>query len=145
MRMPTNWLEWLGVVGSIATIISFGMYLFELLKRKKHETLMLGFLHGVKPLVETMSVQPATTGADWEPLLRQVNDMLARLQPPPNKIRVLIALVCILWVVTIGLYLIARATSGNEMILFSILTALFFLVAAMSSIGTLISWGEGNR
>jgi hypothetical protein len=145
MRMPTNWLEWLGVVGSILTIISFGLYLFELIKRKKHETMMLGFLHGVKPLVEAMSARPATTGADWEPLLRQLNDMLARLQPPQNKIRVAVTLVCILWVVTAGFYLIAREASGNEMVLFYILSLLFFFVAGVSSLGTFISWSEGNR
>jgi hypothetical protein len=78
MRMPATWLEWLGVVSSILTIIWFGLYLRERCKRKNHDTLMVGFLHGMKPLVESMS----TTGAVWHHLLSQINDMLARLQPP---------------------------------------------------------------
>jgi hypothetical protein len=49
--------------------------------RKEQDTLMLGFLHGIKPLVEAMSVHPATMGNDWRPLLPQINNMLARLQP----------------------------------------------------------------
>jgi hypothetical protein len=143
--MPTNWLEWLGVVGSVMTIISFGLYLFELFKRNKHETMMLGFLHGIKPLAETMSIRPATTGADWEPLMRQINDMLARLQPPPNKMRVMISLVCILWAVTIGFYLIAREAGGNEMTLFNVLSAIFFFVSALSSFGAFMSWAIDDR
>ena len=80
MRMPTNWLECLGVVSGILTIISFCLYWFERCKRKIHDTLMLGFLHGLKTLVESMSKRPTTTGADWQPLPRQMDDMLERLQ-----------------------------------------------------------------
>jgi hypothetical protein len=65
MRMPASWLEWLGVVSSILTIIWFGLYLRERCKRKNHNTLMVEFRHGMKPLVESMS----TTGAVWQHLL----------------------------------------------------------------------------
>ena len=145
MRMPENWLEWLGVVGSILTIISFGLYLFELFKRKKHDTLMLGFIHGVKPLVEVMAARPATTGADWQPLLQQINNMLARLQPPPSKVRVMVILVCILWIVTAAFYFVGRETSGDEMIFFRLLTAFFFIVALVSSLGTFIFWTDHHN
>jgi len=145
MRMPENWLEWLGVIGSVLTIISFGLYFIELLKRKKHETLMLGFLHGVKPLVEVMSARPTTTGADWEPLLRQVNDMLSRLQPRPNRMGVIVFLVCLLWATTVGFYIIARGANGNEAVVFDLLSVGFFIVAAISSLGAFITWADGDK
>jgi hypothetical protein len=81
MTMPANWLEWLGVVSSILTVISFCLYFRERSRRTKHDTLMIGFLHGIKAQVESNSNRQSTTGADWQPLLPQINDMLARLQP----------------------------------------------------------------
>jgi hypothetical protein len=80
MRLPENWLEWLGVIGSGLTIISFALYLIERRKLKNHDTLILGFLHGLKS-------RDTITTADWQPLREQINDMLARLQPskPRNQ------------------------------------------------------------
>ena len=46
--------------------------------RKINDALMVGFLHGVKALLEIISKQPT----NWQPLLQQINYMLARLQPP---------------------------------------------------------------
>jgi magnesium-transporting ATPase (P-type) len=45
--MPKNWMEWLGVIGSTTTIIAFVMYRCEHIKRKHHDTLMLGWLSSV--------------------------------------------------------------------------------------------------
>jgi hypothetical protein len=81
MRMPANWIEWLAVVSSVATIVSLVLYFRERGKREFHDTLMLGFLHGVKPLVES-HIAP---GTEWQALLAQVNDMLSRLQPPKPR------------------------------------------------------------
>src|SRR2546427_9866 len=85
MRMPANWIEWLAIVSSLATIVSLGLaivslvlYLRERRKREFHDTLTLGFLHGVKPLVESHT----KPGTEWQALLDQINDMLSRLQPP---------------------------------------------------------------
>jgi len=36
---------------------------------------MVGFLHGAKSLVEAMSKRDTSTGADWQPLLVQINTM----------------------------------------------------------------------
>jgi hypothetical protein len=80
--MFTNFFDW--VVRAIA-IVTFILFLWELWKRKNQETLMLGFLHGAKSLVEGMSERATSTGADWQPLLLQINDTLARLQPPKKK------------------------------------------------------------
>jgi hypothetical protein len=74
--MPNNWMEWLGVIGSITTIIAFLMYLRERSERKDHDTLMVGFLHGIKPLMESTTQQQ---------VVQQINDMLSRLQPPKGR------------------------------------------------------------
>jgi hypothetical protein len=76
--MCRNLFDWL--VGAVA-IVTFILYLWELWKRTNQAKLMIGFLHGAKSLVETMSNRPSSTGADWQPLLTQINDMLTRLQP----------------------------------------------------------------
>jgi hypothetical protein len=80
--MPGNWLEWLGAVASVLTIVSFVLYLRERYMRKLHDTLMLGFLHEVKPLFESLSKRDTTTGTDWQSVIDQINNMLSRLQPP---------------------------------------------------------------
>jgi len=74
--VPTNWMEWLGVIGSITTIIAFVMYLRERSKRRNHDTLMVGFLHGIKPLMESIGQKQ---------VVQQINDMLSRLQPPKGR------------------------------------------------------------
>lgn len=145
MRMPANWLEWLGVIGSVLTIISFGLYLLEHHRRTKRDSLMLGFLHGVKSHVESEAKRPTTTGDDWQPLLQQVNDMLGRLEHShTSRTPVMVVLVCILWLVTLGFYFASREMSGNQSILFGVLTAVFFIVASVSSIGAFGFWMEGQ-
>lgn len=74
--MPKTWMEWLGVIGSITTIVAFLMYLRERYKRRDHDMLMVGFLHGIKPIIEVAGLQQA---------VQQINDMLSRLQPPKSK------------------------------------------------------------
>jgi len=83
--MPKNLLEWLGVISSILTIVTFAFYVYERCKRKLHDTLMLGFLHGIKVWIEATSSRPTILGSELAPLLKQVNDMLPRLQPPKKK------------------------------------------------------------
>ena len=80
--MCTNLFDWLV---RIIAIVSFILYLWELWKRTNQGKLMLGFLHGAKSLVEAMSKRATSTGADWQPLLEQIDDMLNRLQPPKKK------------------------------------------------------------
>jgi hypothetical protein len=80
--MVANLFDWLV---RVVAIVSFILYLWELCKRKNQDARMLYFLHGAKSLVETMSRRATSTGADWQPLLTQINDMLARLQPPKKQ------------------------------------------------------------
>jgi hypothetical protein len=79
-------------VAGIAAIVSLILYLRERHERKhqdkrmkQQDERMLYFLHGAKSLVEAMSKRATSTGADWQPLLSQINDMLARLQQPKKK------------------------------------------------------------
>jgi hypothetical protein len=65
-------------IDSVTTIIAFSLYLKERRKRREHDTLMLGFLHGIKPMVEGAAQQDNA----WQKLVEQINDMLSRLQPP---------------------------------------------------------------
>ncbi len=85
LRMPATWLEWLGVIASVLTIIWFCLYLVERrlylkerCKRKLHDTLVLGFLHGLKS-------RDTIASADWQPLREQIDDILTRLQPPEQR------------------------------------------------------------
>ena len=80
--MCANLFDWLV---RVIAIVSFILYLWELWKRTNQSKLMLGFLHGAKSLVEAMSKRDTSTGADWQPLLEQIDDMLNRLQPPEKK------------------------------------------------------------
>lgn len=77
-KTPAGWMEWLGVVGSVATIISLALYLRERRKRRDQETMMLGFLHGIKAAVEGVAQHAPTL----RPVVVQINDMLSRLQSP---------------------------------------------------------------
>jgi hypothetical protein len=80
--MCANLFDWLV---RVIAIVSFALYLWELWKRTNQGKLMLGFLRGAKSLVEAMSKRDTSTGADWQPLLEQIDDMLNRLQPPKKK------------------------------------------------------------
>jgi hypothetical protein len=71
-------IDCIAAVGSIASVIAFLMYLHERRKRREHGILMLGFLHGIKPMVEGA----AQRNSAWHEFIQQINDMLSRLQPP---------------------------------------------------------------
>ena len=68
-----NCWELLGVAGSILTIIWFGLWLVERCKRQNHDTLMVGFLHGIKPMVEGAAQRDSA----WKKFVEQINDMLS--------------------------------------------------------------------
>jgi hypothetical protein len=74
---------WQIIVDCIA-VISFLMYLRERRKRRDQDILLLGFLHGIKPVIEGA----AEGVSPWKKLVEQINDMLARLQPPKRARRV---------------------------------------------------------
>jgi hypothetical protein len=76
MRMPSNWVEWLAVISSVLAII-------EHYRRSKHDKLIVGFLHGLKPMVAILRDRDTTT--KWQYVLDQINNMLSRLEPHPVK------------------------------------------------------------
>jgi len=76
-------VDCIAVVGSIASVVAFLMYLHERRKRRDHNILMLGFLHGIKPMVEGA----AQRDSEWEGFVQQINDMLSRLQAPKGRPR----------------------------------------------------------
>jgi hypothetical protein len=78
MRMPSNWVEWLAVISSLLAII-------EHYRRSKHDKLIVGFLHGLKPLVASLRDRDTTTGTNWQAVLDQINNMLSRLEPHPFR------------------------------------------------------------
>ena len=78
-KMCANLFDWL--VRFIA-IVSFILYLWQLWKRTNQGKLMVGFLLGIKS-------RDTITSADWPHLARQIDDMLAHLQPPKRNRRAL--------------------------------------------------------
>jgi hypothetical protein len=70
-----NWMEWLGAIGSITTIIGFVMYLRERGKRKNHDA------NGrISPRHQALMER-----VGQHQVVQQINDMLSRLQPPKGK------------------------------------------------------------
>jgi hypothetical protein len=74
-------VDCIAVVGSIVSIIAFLMYLHERRKRRDNENVVLGFLHGIKPMVEGAAQRDSA----WNGFIRQINDILSRLQPPKGR------------------------------------------------------------
>lgn len=72
----------LSLVAEIIAVISIVGHIVVYVKHKTLENVMLGFLHGMKPNIESASNGHAVPAATWKGVLDQVNDMLARLQPP---------------------------------------------------------------
>jgi hypothetical protein len=66
-------LKWFGAIASIATLVSLVLYLSEKHKRRNDSSMTIGFLHGIKPSIHESSI------------LEQINDMIARLNPPKSK------------------------------------------------------------
>jgi cytochrome c oxidase assembly factor CtaG len=75
-------MKYFDIICGSLTILSFVLYLFEFSKRRKQGSMMNMFLHGMKPLVVGMA---AGGNPIWQEQLRQLNDMLERLQPPKKK------------------------------------------------------------
>jgi hypothetical protein len=74
----------LGTVAEVVAVISIIGHFCVYWKHKTEEKIMLGFLHGLKPLIESASKGNAMLPGAWAGAVQQINDMLARLQPPRN-------------------------------------------------------------
>jgi hypothetical protein len=78
--LPKPVLEWLGAVGSVTTIVAFLLYLRERFTRRSHDEFMLGFLHGIKPVVEAAAQPNATVHSLMQSVIPQINDTMSRLK-----------------------------------------------------------------
>ena len=72
--------EILTIAGSIASIICLGWAIWERHKRKTHESMTFGFLRGVKTLAEGNANNAGDSSAGWKSLIKQIDDINARLQ-----------------------------------------------------------------
>jgi hypothetical protein len=59
-----------------------------------------------------------------------------------SRLPVMVPVLCILWLITTGFYFVARQATGNEAVLFAILTVGGFLVSSLWSGGTFAIWME---
>jgi hypothetical protein len=76
----------LGNVAEVVAVISIIAHFYQHFKHKTEEKIMLGFLHGLKPLVESSAADQPIPAQAWAGAVNQINDMLSRLQPPRKKI-----------------------------------------------------------
>jgi hypothetical protein len=74
-------VDFFAVIGTVTAVITLGMYLRERRKSRDQDILMLGFLHGIKPMIEGASQRDSA----WKGFVQQINDMLSRFQPPKSS------------------------------------------------------------
>ncbi len=72
----------LGNLAEVVALISIIGHFYQHFKHKTEEKVMLGFLHGLKPLVESAAADKPIPSNAWAGEVKQIDDMLARLQPP---------------------------------------------------------------
>jgi hypothetical protein len=75
----------LGILAEVVAVISIIGHFYQYFKHKSQEKILLGFLHGLKPLVESAAAGHPIAAHTWAGQLEQIHDMLARLQPPGKK------------------------------------------------------------
>jgi len=79
------WGDLAKVVAAVAAIASVGYGLYQSNKRKSNDAILLGFLHGLKPSIQSAARGDAVSPTHWQSVLDQIHDMMARLQPPKNR------------------------------------------------------------
>ena len=72
----------IGVIAEIFAVVSIIGHFIQHFLHKSQEKVLLGFLHGLKPLIESAAQGAVVPAATWAAQIPQINDMLARLQPP---------------------------------------------------------------
>jgi hypothetical protein len=70
----------LGIFGSIASIVGLGYGFWEWHKRKAQDSMVFGFLRGVKALAEGNANNTGDTTVSWRSLIKQIDDINQRLQ-----------------------------------------------------------------
>ncbi len=72
----------LGIIAEGVAVLSIIGHVYQYFKHKTEEKIMLGFLHALKPIVESASKGDTIPSSVWGGEVGQINDMLALLQPP---------------------------------------------------------------
>lgn len=72
----------LGTIAEVVAVVSIIGHFIQYSRHNTQEKIMLGFLHGLKPTVESASNGHAIPLDTWTRMVSQINDMLARLQRP---------------------------------------------------------------
>jgi hypothetical protein len=147
ITMPSNWLEWLGVIASVLTIVSFGLYLFEKSRRVKEVSMTAGFLHGLQSQAVANSARETTTGDEWRVLKGQLDGMLDRLHPPskPSTVsRTMLIITVIVWIAVLIFYIISVESTGDVSTTFGTLSGVFLGFACLFSIITFFRWMHEN-
>lgn len=73
------------LAAEVVAVISIIGHFYQHFKHKTQEKIMLGFLHGLKPLVESAAAGHPIPAHAWTGAVNQINEMLSRLQPPRKK------------------------------------------------------------
>jgi hypothetical protein len=79
----------LAAVAAIASLI-YGYYQpdkrqSESRERQNHDNILLGFLHGLKPSIQSARRGENVSPMFWRDTLDQIHDMMERLQPPKSS------------------------------------------------------------
>jgi hypothetical protein len=72
----------LGEVAEVIAVISIIGHFLQYRYHKSQEKVLLGFLHALKPPVESAAAGHVIPSDTWARMKDQINDMLERLQPP---------------------------------------------------------------
>ena len=59
--MPNDWWTWLGIISSVATIISLAAYVRERIRRQRQSDLFIGFLTALRAQAKAMG----QAGEEW--------------------------------------------------------------------------------
>jgi hypothetical protein len=70
------------IVSAVVAVISLVIAIYQFRKRKTQDDTLNGFLHGIKPTIESAGRGESISPALWQAMLTQIHDMMERLQPP---------------------------------------------------------------
>ncbi len=78
MEIFTLFAEALAIISIIGHVVVYFIHRTE-------ERTLLGYLHGIRPLLMSAAAGEAVGPTAWNDAVEQVNDMMQRLQPPAKK------------------------------------------------------------
>jgi hypothetical protein len=76
------WGDLSKLVAGIATLVGVIYGVYQQRMRKNHDAILLGFLHGLKPSIQSAARGEIVAPKLWNDILDQIHDMMSRIQPP---------------------------------------------------------------